>query len=67
MFLAEVLSTSQEVAAIPVTLAVMDVMEEQTHNVLIVTLQTTLKTMVQEPVCASLGTTETGQCALNAT
>ena len=60
------MSTSQEVAVIPVTLAVMDAMEEQAPSVLIVTLQTTLKT-IQETVYASLDITETGQCVLNVT
>ena len=65
MFLAEVLSTSQEVTVFPVTLAVLRVMEEQTQTATLVTLQTTSKT-TQGTVCASLDITEAVQCALNA-
>eukprot|EP00361_Fabrea_salina_P002699 CAMPEP_0202428624 /NCGR_PEP_ID=MMETSP1345-20130828/2588_1 /ASSEMBLY_ACC=CAM_ASM_000843 /TAXON_ID=342563 /ORGANISM="Fabrea Fabrea salina" /LENGTH=128 /DNA_ID=CAMNT_0049039649 /DNA_START=96 /DNA_END=478 /DNA_ORIENTATION=+ len=51
----------QEQIAKIVTQAVMDVTEEQTQTVIPATLQTTSKTMAQEPVYASLDITETVQ------
>ena len=58
---------TQEEAAKIVMIAVMDVQKEQTQTATLATLETTSKRMVQEPVCASLGTTETAQFVLNAT
>ena len=60
------IETHQETAKIVIQVVV-DVQKGQTQTVTLVTPETTSKTMVQETVCASLGTTETGQCALNVT
>ena len=65
--LVQPMSTLMEVAVKTAMIAVMDAQEQEALIANLVTPETTSKTMVQETVCASLGTTETGQCALNAT